>query len=448
MNNLLNKTCSCRRRAKGSLFLFLLILTLFAGTVPAWAAVRPGDIKNLSARSTAGSVTLKWSKASDADGYYVYEATSSGGGKKIAETAENKTTYTISLLQSGATYRYYVRACAETASSVIKGKKSETVTAVTKGTPLEAPALRLGGLASEKIGLLWNAVPKATSYQVYAKKKGSSYELIGTTKATSFVAKKLTNGRYYTFKVRALSGKGKKAAAGLFSNAVTAKPSIKRIVLASTVRGICYTATIVGNPVCDGKTLYHGTSVIVLSEGTYTSKVQLASASGLSQPVYTVSNGNISQNGLYTNDKHKYSNAVAMAFVNTQGYKSRTPYLIWVNFYTQCMYIFTGYQYHWKILYTWKCSTGKFETKTKVGIGPIWMKQPTADFDAASFAYYASFFGGDAIHSWVYLKGTNDTPWIDGRLGAPASHGCIRIMKENAKWVYDNCPIGTTLVRY
>jgi lipoprotein-anchoring transpeptidase ErfK/SrfK len=29
------------------------------------------------------------------------------------------------------------------------------------------------------------------------------------------------------------------------------------------------------------------------------------------------------------------------------------------------------------------------------------------------------------------------------KLGVPASHGCIRLEIENAKWIYYNIPIGT-----
>jgi len=31
-------------------------------------------------------------------------------------------------------------------------------------------------------------------------------------------------------------------------------------------------------------------------------------------------------------------------------------------------------------------------------------------------------------------------------LGRRASHGCIRLTVDNAKWIYSNCPVGTTVV--
>ena len=32
---------------------------------------------------------------------------------------------------------------------------------------------------------------------------------------------------------------------------------------------------------------------------------------------------------------------------------------------------------------------------------------------------------------------------MDGRVGIPLSHGCVRLQIDNAKWIYDNIPRGT-----
>ena len=36
----------------------------------------------------------------------------------------------------------------------------------------------------------------------------------------------------------------------------------------------------------------------------------------------------------------------------------------------------------------------------------------------------------------------------DGRVGMALSHGCVRLEVQNAKWIYDNIPRGTTVVVY
>ena len=55
--------------------------------------------------------------------------------------------------------------------------------------------------------------------------------------------------------------------------------------------------------------------------------------------------------------------------------------------------------------------------------------------------------GGILFHSVLYNE-------IDGKptsssvnnLGSRASHGCIRLSVENAKWIYNNCKRGTTVI--
>ena len=34
------------------------------------------------------------------------------------------------------------------------------------------------------------------------------------------------------------------------------------------------------------------------------------------------------------------------------------------------------------------------------------------------------------------------------KLGSPASLGCVRLNVQDAKWIYDNCPYGTTVIVY
>ncbi|MBQ3404696.1 MAG: L,D-transpeptidase, partial [Oscillospiraceae bacterium] len=32
--------------------------------------------------------------------------------------------------------------------------------------------------------------------------------------------------------------------------------------------------------------------------------------------------------------------------------------------------------------------------------------------------------------------------------GYPVSHGCVRMYTSDVQWIYNNCPIGTTVVVY
>lgn len=61
--------------------------------------------------------------------------------------------------------------------------------------------------------------------------------------------------------------------------------------------------------------------------------------------------------------------------------------------------------------------------------------------------YYTQFYGNYLFHSVLYKQGSMSVI-IDGRLGINASHGCVRLNINNAKWIYDNIPRGTKVVVY
>jgi len=44
----------------------------------------------------------------------------------------------------------------------------------------------------------------------------------------------------------------------------------------------------------------------------------------------------------------------------------------------------------------------------------------------------------------IYVPGMGSV----NKLGSPASHGCIRLKVEDARWIYNNCPAGTTVTVY
>ena len=54
------------------------------------------------------------------------------------------------------------------------------------------------------------------------------------------------------------------------------------------------------------------------------------------------------------------------------------------------------------------------------------------------------------IHSIIYDAPNPFTVWAStyNNLGIARSAGCIRLASADAKWVYDNCAIGTTVVVY
>ena len=57
-----------------------------------------------------------------------------------------------------------------------------------------------------------------------------------------------------------------------------------------------------------------------------------------------------------------------------------------------------------------------------------------------------SSMGNYLFHSVLYSKYNGSL--MDGRVGIPLSHGCVRLQIDNAKWIYDNIPRGTKVVIY
>lgn len=55
-------------------------------------------------------------------------------------------------------------------------------------------------------------------------------------------------------------------------------------------------------------------------------------------------------------------------------------------------------------------------------------------------------YGNYLFHSVLYSKYNGSL--MDGRVGIPLSHGCVRLQIDNAKWIYDNIPRGTKVVIY
>ena len=99
-------------------------------------------------------------------------------------------------------------------------------------------------------------------------------------------------------------------------------------------------------------------------------------------------------------------------------------------------------------IHTFTCATGKKETPTPLGTYQAGGKTGNEWYYFKEFGCYAKWayhiVGGVLFHSNTVNK-IGDKPG-DGGLGHRASHGCIRMKLKEVKWIYDNCPEGTTVV--
>ncbi len=147
---------------------------------------------------------------------------------------------------------------------------------------------------------------------------------------------------------------------------------------------------------------------------------------------------------LITDGKHPYTEEEATAYVNKKGFRSSTKYLIWVSTYKQHMYVFKGSKGKWSCIGVWRCTTGRFGTDTETPLGKMKIRGRQYEWvwNWNATAYYASRIKCGAIHSWVYKANGSKR---SGHLGAPRSHGCIRVNIKRAKWIYYNIPRGTSV---
>jgi hypothetical protein len=90
-----------------------------------------------------------------------------------------------------------------------------------------------------------------------------------------------------------------------------------------------------------------------------------------------------------------------------------------------------------------KTVTGTYKTKDKYRWkllnGDVWGQ------------YATRIVGGILFHSVYYYENGNPATLATkefNKLGEAVSHGCVRLAVEDAKWIYDNCSYGTSVIIY
>ncbi len=147
--------------------------------------------------------------------------------------------------------------------------------------------------------------------------------------------------------------------------------------------------------------------------------------------------------------QHDYEPYDKEVFVNAKGYGSKSEYLIWVNRAMQRVNIFKGSSENWQLTHSSIVATGATRSLTPVGVYDITYKleagwttstytcRPVVGFNKGT---------GYALHSRLYYP--RSRVLTDAQIGFPISHGCVRMYDEDIWYIYNNIPIGTTLVVY
>lgn len=184
------------------------------------------------------------------------------------------------------------------------------------------------------------------------------------------------------------------------------------------------------------------TSIISKSDAEITSKINTITEAKENYLASIDSNDN--QNSTLTSSQLLQS--ITTNNINTLNIESLTSYLVYVNLSEQMTYVYKGTMNKWDNIKSFTCSTGVDDEKTPPGIFDVRERGEWffSDKYEQGGKYWVQFYGDYLFHSVPYNKDQSEV--VDNTLGTPASHGCIRLKTEDAKWIYDNIEFGTKVI--
>lgn len=137
---------------------------------------------------------------------------------------------------------------------------------------------------------------------------------------------------------------------------------------------------------------------------------------------------------------------------NQNSVSDKDLYLIKVNRTQNCV---TVYTYDENGDYTVPvramiCSTGKNNWTITGTYGIYFKNEWHALFDDVYGQYVSGISGNYLFHSVPYYSPQPDELEVEeyNKLGTQASLGCVRLAVADAKWIFDNCPLNTTVTIY
>ncbi len=152
----------------------------------------PGQVKGFKVSSYGDkSVTLKWNKTTDANGYAVYQYNANSKNYKLIGTSQ-KTSYTVSNLKAGSSYKFTVRAYRKVNGVTKYGKSSKSVTAYpVKGDPVSGRKFTATLKTNVNVKII-------SSGQKLSLKKGQ--KVYAPKKSSGTVTAQLADGRRFKIK--------------------------------------------------------------------------------------------------------------------------------------------------------------------------------------------------------------------------------------------------------
>lgn len=166
---------------------------------------------------------------------------------------------------------------------------------------------------------------------------------------------------------------------------------------------------------------------------------------GIGWQGYVLRNSTIAYDGSFyvaDNDgvltKRKYSPLIQSMVDRAQGFSSSTGWLVLVSRSDCHVAVFSGGRGNWNLYDDFACAVGASSSPTITGTYATQSRRPSLDTDSRA-RYCTQINGGYFFHT---ILSSNS------ELGHWASHGCIRLPVEKARWIYSNLPLRTTVNIY
>jgi len=135
------------------------------------------------------------------------------------------------------------------------------------------------------------------------------------------------------------------------------------------------------------------------------------------------------------------------AFANEKSFESKTKHLLMVDIARQKLYIFEGKIGAWVLVNSFDCSTGTNTSPTTRGSFSLkdrgeWFYSYRLESGAK---YWIRFNGHYLFHSIPMDKHKNILKGEDV-VGIRRSNGCVRLLIEDMRWIYENISDGAAVV--
>ncbi|BDZ82050.1 hypothetical protein Lac2_01840 [Claveliimonas bilis] len=147
----------------------------------------------------------------------------------------------------------------------------------------------------------------------------------------------------------------------------------------------------------------------------------------------------------YYTEQRIVSGPDAGMYARANLYSSSTPYIIMVDRGNRKVGVYQGWRGAWKNVKYWSCTVGAPSTPTVSGVFKVGSRGYYFNSGNVRCFWWTQFYGDYLFHSTTYY---HNGAVADSRLGLALSHGCVRLNINNAKWIYDTVPTGSTVVVY